>query len=134
MALVNFFGSALSNVNAHYWSSDSLVLERVAEDPFALGFVGKPVYGTKVKKLHWRHPLLADPVPANIGSLQEGKYPFKIQLFYYTIADRTDLASGFLSFMASNAGQRVIADQGFLPEMVPVRVITLSSSDIKDRF
>jgi ABC-type Fe3+ transport system substrate-binding protein len=51
-----------------------------------------------------------------------------MRLYYYTIADRTDLASGFLSFMASNQGQRVIADQGYLPEMIPVRVVTLSPS------
>jgi phosphate transport system substrate-binding protein len=128
MALENFFGAALSKVDAHYWPSDSLVLERVAEDPTALGFVGRPVSDPKVKKLRWRNPLLADPVAANIGSLQEGKYPFRISLYYYTIGDRTDLASGFLSFMASNVGQRVIADQGFLPEMVPARVVTLPPS------
>lgn len=124
-ALEDFFGAALSKVDAHYWPSDSLVLERVAEDPAALGFVGEPVYDTRVKKLSWRDPILAEPVVANIGSLQEGKYPFAIRLYYYTIGDRSDLASGFLSFMASNAGQRLIADQGFLPEMVPVRLITL---------
>lgn len=123
--LESFFGPSLSEVNAYYWPSDSLVLERVAEDPDALGFVGRPIYDPKVKKLRWHDPLLADPVAANIGTLQEGKYPFRIRLYYYTIADRTDLASGFLSFLASNAGQRVIADQGFLPEMVPARVVTL---------
>jgi phosphate transport system substrate-binding protein len=127
-ALEGFFGAALSKVDAHYWPSDSLVLERVAEDPSALGFVGKPVYDARVKKLRWRDPMLAEPVVANIGSLQEGKYPFMIRLYYYTIGDRSDLASGFLSFMASNAGQRVIADQGFLPEMVPVRLISLPPS------
>jgi len=128
-ALESFFASALTEVDAHYWPSDSLVVERVAEDPNALGFVGKPVYDSRVKKLRWRNPILADPVVANIGSLQEGKYPFRIRLYYYTIADRTDLASGFLSFMASNAGQRLIADQGFLPEMVPARVVTLPPSE-----
>jgi len=127
-ALEDFFDPSLTKVDAHYWPSDSLVLEQVAQDPNALGFVGKPVYDPKVKKLRWRDPLLADPVPANIGSLQEGKYPFSVSLYYYTIGDRTDLASGFLSFMASNVGQRLIADQGFLPGMVPVRVLTLSPS------
>jgi phosphate transport system substrate-binding protein len=127
-ALEGFFGAALTKVDAHYWPSDSLVLARVAEDPSALGFVGKQVYDTRVKKLRWRDPILAEPVAPNIGSLQEGKYPFRIRLCYYTIADRSDLASGFLSFMSSNVGQRVIADQGFLPEMVPARVFTLPSS------
>jgi len=124
-ALEDFFGPALTKVDAHYWPSDTLVLARVSEDPGGFGLVGKPVYDPKVKKLRWRNPILAEPVTVNIGSLQEGKYPFRVRLYYYTIADRTDLASGFLSFMASNAGQRIIADQGFLPEMVPARVVTL---------
>lgn len=124
-ALEDFFGPALTKVDAYYWPSDSLVIARVSEDRGGFGLVGKPVYDPKVKKLLWRNPILAEPVAVNIGSLQEGKYPFRVRLYYYTIADRTDLASGFLSFMASNAGQRVIADQGFLPEMVPARVVTL---------
>jgi len=128
-ALERFFSGALTKVNAHYWQSDSAVLAEVSQDPAGLGFVGMPLRDSKVKKLRWRHPLLADPVPANIGTLQEGKYPFRVNLYYYTIADRTDLASGFLSFMASNAGQRIIADQGFLPEMIPVRVVTLRSGE-----
>lgn len=128
MALQDFYGSALTTVNAHYWPNDSLVIARVAEDPDGIGLVGMAVYDSRVKKVRWRHPLLADPVPANIGALQEGRYPFRIRLCYYTIADRTDLASGFLSFMASNPGQRIIADSGFLPEMVPVRIVNLSPS------
>lgn len=127
-ALEDFFDPYLTKVDAHYWPSDSLVLEQVAKDPNALGFVGKPVYDPKVKKLRWRDPLLAEPVPANIGTLQEGKYPFSVDVYYYTIGDRSDLASGFFSFMASNVGQRLLADQGFLPGMVPSRVLTLSPS------
>jgi len=134
VALQDFFGDALNKVNAYYLPSDSLVVARVAEDPTGLGFVGGQAYNQavelrqKVKKLRWRHPMLADPVPANIGSLQEGKYPFRIHLYYYTIADQTDLASGFLSFMASNPGQKIIADHGYLPAMVPVRIVNLSSN------
>jgi phosphate transport system substrate-binding protein len=107
------------------------VLANVKEDPNALGLVGRQIAGAdnpQLKKLKWINPILADPVPANIGSLQEGKYPFQVGLYYYTIADRTDLASGFLSFMASNAGQRLIADNGFLPAMIPVRIVNLSST------
>jgi len=95
----------------------------------ALGLVGMqitPSAHPEVKKVKWINPLLADPVPANIGTLQEGRYPFKMGLYYYTIADRTDLASGFLSFMAGNQGQRLVADNGFLPAMIPVRIVNLS--------
>ncbi len=127
--LEDFFGDALKQVDAHYWPNDSLIIERVSEDPAAIGFIGRQIFDSKVKKLRWVNPLLADAVNANIGTLQEGKYPFKIRLIYYTVADKTDLASGFLSFMASNIGQRLIADQGYLPEMVPARVVTLSSSE-----
>jgi phosphate transport system substrate-binding protein len=126
MALQQFYGEALREVSAHTWPNDSLIVERVAEAPGALGFVGQAVYDERVKKIRWRDPLLADPVPANIGKLQEGKYPFRVPLCYYTIGDNTDLASGFLSFLASNPGQRVFADQGFLPEMIPVRIVNLS--------
>jgi len=127
-ALEDFFGPALTKVDAHYWPSDSLVMQDVARDPNALGLVGKPVYDPKVKKLRWRDPLLAEPVPANIGTLQEGKYPFSIGLYYYSTGDKSDLASGFFSFLASNDGQRLLSDQGFLPGMVTAHVLTLSPS------
>ncbi len=127
-ALQSFYGSALTRLEAHYWVSDSAVIEQVAKDPGGLGLIGIQPPVPKIKKLKWRHPLLADPVPANISTLQEGKYPFNIRLAYYTIADQTDLASGFLSFLAANQGQRLIADHGFLPEMVPVRIVRLSPS------
>jgi len=108
--------------------SGCLVLGVLA-GPDALGLVGMqitPSAHPEVKKVKWINPLLADPVPANIGTLQEGRYPFKMGLYYYTIADRTDLASGFLSFMAGNQGQRLVADNGFLPAMIPVRIVNLS--------
>ncbi len=128
IALKEFFGDALGEVEAHYWPSDSAVVAEVANDPGGLGFVGRTIYDKRIKRIRWRDPLLADAVPANIGALQEGKYPFRVRLCYYTIADKTDLASGFLSFLASNAGQRLIADNGFLPEMIPVRIVNLSPS------
>jgi phosphate transport system substrate-binding protein len=129
--LADYYAGGLFSVAAHYWPNDSTVLAKVQEDPNALGLVGRQIAGAdnpQLKKLKWINPILADPVPANIGSLQEGKYPFPVGLYYYTIADRTDLASGFLSFMASNAGQRLIADNGFLPAMIPVRIVNLSST------
>jgi phosphate transport system substrate-binding protein len=128
IALKESFSDALAEVEAHYWPSDSAVVAQVANDPAGLGFVGRAIYDKRIKRIRWRDPLLADAVPANIGALQEGKYPFRVRLCYYTIADKTDLASGFLSFLASNAGQRMIADNGFLPEMIPVRIVNLSPS------
>jgi len=128
VALQQFFGDALAEVEAHYWPSDSAVVAEVANDPAGLGFVGRAIYDKRIKRIRWRHPLLEDAVPANIGALQEGKYPFRVRLCYYTIADKTDLASGFLSYMASNAGQRLIADNGFLPELIPVRIVNLTPS------
>jgi phosphate transport system substrate-binding protein len=129
--LTNFFHGSLKQLKANFWPNDSLIIEQVSKDPYALGFIGRQIFNGKVKKLRWVNPLLEDPVPANIGALQEGKYPFKIRLYYFTIGDKTDLASGFLSFMASNAGQRLISDNGFLPEMVPVRAVTLTGSGNK---
>jgi phosphate transport system substrate-binding protein len=126
--LMAFFDGALSNVQAHNSPSDSAVLAQVQNDPLALGLISRQISPSpQYKKLKWVNPILADPVPANIGTLQEGKYPFKIGLYYYTIADQTDLASGFLSFLAGNQGQRLIADHGFLPAMIPV-IINISSS------
>lgn len=121
-----YFGHALTKVEGHYWPADSLVILRVAEDANGFGLVGRQLDDARVKRLKWRHPLMANPIPANVGSLQQGTYPFKVGLYYYTIADRTDLASGFLSFMAANLGQRIIADNGFLPGMVPVRIVNLA--------
>jgi len=128
MSLVHFYGiQNLNEVNAHYWPTDSLVMANVAQDRQGLGLVGFQVIDRPgIKKVKWRNPLLADPVPANIGTLQQGRYPFQVRLKYYTIAERTDLAAGFLSFMAANPGQKILADNGFLPAQVPVRIVNLT--------
>ncbi len=123
LTLQNYFGDIQAKFLPQYQPSDSLIIQHVADDTWGLGMVGGSVAEGRVKKLKWKHPQLPDPVPANIGTLKEGSYPFSKSLCYYTVVERADLAGGFLSFISSNPGQRLLADKGFLPQMIPVRIV-----------
>ncbi|HEY6952221.1 MAG TPA: substrate-binding domain-containing protein [Bacteroidota bacterium] len=106
-------------------------LERVGNDPLALGFVGLnwvESAGTSVKVL----TLAADsatadtafkPPAESIGNFYS-PHPAHLYLNYYpmkraiTIYARTtpgDFATGFASFLASPAGQKIFLDRGLLP-------------------
>jgi len=55
--------------------------------------------------------------------MQEGYYPLCRDLYFINCEPYTGLASGFLSFVASEKGQRIILREGILPATVPTQVI-----------
>ena len=57
--------------------------------------------------------------------IYEGLYPLSRNLYAIDTEPRNGLATGFLSFLASDRGQRIILKSGILPANAPVRLVNV---------
>lgn len=65
-------------------------------------------------------------------NLQDRKYPFTRDLYIISRTGRTDVSSGFASFIAGEIGQRIILKSGLLPKYQDERILEINNtSDIK---
>ncbi|MBA4055043.1 MAG: phosphate ABC transporter substrate-binding protein [Marivirga sp.] len=58
--------------------------------------------------------------------IAQGDYPLSREVILISREARTGLASGFLSFMASDKGQRIVLKSGLVPATMPVRIIEVN--------
>ena len=106
--------------------SDSEVVAVVAREPGGVGYVslGIPTPGVKVARVatlrglpYWKPDLEA---------VYKGDYPLTRFFNLYVRASGPRLANGFITFITSLDGQRLVKDQGLVPTSVPVRFVRRS--------
>ncbi len=120
-AFMNYFG-ILDSVSAVVCTTQSDLVEKAESDPGALALVSLPIAKTSLRKLWWRRG--KKEILPNIKTIvEEPRYPFKLTITYITNRQKMDVAAGFLTFIMSNAGQKVVADAGYRPATIPVRII-----------
>jgi ABC-type phosphate transport system substrate-binding protein len=121
--LMNYFG-LLDTVIAVICTTQAGLIEKAEMDPGALAVVSLPISQTHLRKLWWRTGSIE--IPPNIKTIVEPPcYPFKLTIAYITNRQKSDVAAGFLTFIVSNAGQKVVADTGYRPATIPVRVVEM---------
>ena len=106
--------------------SDSDVVRTVREQPGAIGYItlSHAGLGARVVKLA---ALKGLPYYApDLELVHDGKYP--VTRFYnmYVREGGPALANGFITFVTSLEGQRLIREAGFVPTSVPVRFVRRS--------
>ena len=106
--------------------SDSGVVEAVARDPGAIGYVslGTRTTGVKVARVatlrglpYWKPDLEA---------IYKGDYPLTRFFNLYVRASGPKLSNGFITYITSIDGQRIVKDEGLVPTSVPVRFVRRS--------
>jgi phosphate transport system substrate-binding protein len=106
--------------------SDSEVVAVVARRPDALGYIslGTDAKGVKVLRVaslrglpYWKPDLEA---------IYRGEYPLTRFFNLYVRARGARLASGFVTFVTSMDGQRLVREAGLVPTSVPVRFVRRS--------
>jgi phosphate transport system substrate-binding protein len=112
-------------------AGDSEVVQAVAADPHSVGFASTlalppdldrmGVQGLRV--LRDKDSLAARP---DQGAVAVGEYPLYHYLYVSCRPDGGPLASGFVSFLNSGRGQRLVEREGFLPARQVSREIQLS--------
>lgn len=120
------------------------VTDYVASSKQALGFVGNAWYSDKdnrrvqadlgrVKFMRMISPDTADLPGVAVGpypnEIALSRYPLRRGIFALSREHFTGLGTGFVSFAASERGQRILLKAGLLPEFYPPRVIILPEKE-----
>ncbi len=106
--------------------SDSAVVAHVLRDPQAVGYVTL-AWAERGARALQVSPLtgLAYTRP-DAETVYAGKYPLNRLFNYYVRAGGPLLANGFVTFITSTSGQRIVHESGFVPTSVPVRFVRRS--------
>ncbi|MBI5463399.1 MAG: substrate-binding domain-containing protein [Ignavibacteriales bacterium] len=129
------------NVKAFRWNRTGSSLEtirRISQNSFGIGLVGvdwidSAKTNVRVLELASTHDQqdtvyvekpeargkFFSPHPAHV---YRSYYPLRRAVIAYTKTERADLASGFLSFIASAEGQKVFLRRGLVPATQPIRL------------
>jgi phosphate transport system substrate-binding protein len=89
-------------------SSTGVVLQTVAVDPGAIGYVSLRALGTGVKAVS------VDGVGATIEAVQSGAYSLA-RSFLLCYRELDPLSGDFLSYVQSREGQEIVSQAGYLP-------------------
>lgn len=79
---------------------------------------------TRLKALAIRRDAKSDPVLPDEYTVHDGTYPFIRFVYLYTANEPKGLASGFITYIMANPGQRMIAANGLVPITIPVKYDT----------
>jgi len=90
-------------------ASNQAVAELVAKTPTAIGYVGLGYISARVKAL------AIDGVIPSAETVLANKYPVSRPLFMYTNGAPTGAVKAYLDFVLSPAGQKLVAEIGFVP-------------------
>lgn len=86
------------------------IAAEVGKNVNGIGYVGMAYTKAKGVKV-----VLIDGAAASIKSVQDHSYPYWRPTFYYTNGEPGGLAKQFVDFTLSSAGQKIVAQVGFVP-------------------
>ena len=86
------------------------IAAEVGKNPNGIGYVGLAYAKAKGVKV-----VSIDGASPSVESVQKKQYPYSRATFYYTNAEPTGLAKEFVDFTLSDAGQKIVANVGFVP-------------------
>ena len=63
--------------------------------------------------------------------LYRGYYPLISDVYIYSRADRYGVGAGFIAFITSGAGQKIVLNSGLVPATMPVRLVEVTSRSLE---
>jgi len=128
---------SVSNMSALSYNRD--VIEYTATHPGVLGFIGTSWIGNKNDSLHLSFhkkirvlavsesdiPTGEDSYKPYQAYLLDKMYPLTRSVYMINTEPRSGLCTGFVSFVASDKGQRIILKAGIIPAIAPTRVVNV---------
>jgi len=123
--------------NCFALDSNRAVVDYVAKNPSALGLIGvswisdDPASNLFLKTIRVaslsRDSGFFKPYQAYVAT---GEYPLQRKIFMVSREARAGLAGGFISFVASDRGQRIVLKSGLVPVTMPVRILQVNRNPI----
>jgi phosphate transport system substrate-binding protein len=86
------------------------IAAEVGKNPNGIGYVGLAYAKAKGVKV-----ISIDNALPSVESVQKKTYPYSRATFYYTNGEPTGLIKTFVDFTLSDAGQKIVANVGFVP-------------------
>ncbi|KQC03204.1 MAG: phosphate-binding protein [Methanoculleus sp. SDB] len=94
-------------------NSNGAVQQTITGTPGAIGYVGLGYVDGTVKGVSIDvDGTLVDPT---VGNVIAGTYPISRDLMMFTDGEATGIAASFITFIRSEEGRRIVADEGFVP-------------------
>jgi len=100
---------------------DSATLRRVLERPGSIGFVSMTSVGRGAKALEVSALRGLPAHRLDPETVYKGEYPLTRFFNLYVRSSGPKLANGFITFVTSRDGQRIVHEAGLVPTSVPVR-------------
>jgi len=94
---------------AQLQASNGAVVQAVAKNRYAIGYIGLGYVNSSVK------PLSVNGIAASSASVLAGQYPVARPLYMYTNGQPAGDVKQFIDFILSPAGQKLVAKEGFVP-------------------
>jgi phosphate transport system substrate-binding protein len=124
-----------------YIDSSARRIDRVVQHPGAIALVGVAwLQGNedRVSTLEVGGPTFQPDTASAPGQyfapyqayVYLGYYPISAPVYMYSRVVDPDISLGFISFVASGPGQKIIQNHGLVPATMPVRLVTLTSHQV----
>ena len=116
-------------------NSNAAVVEYISQHPKALGLIGVSWISDRDDSTanSFLNSIRVMGVSADSGFYQpyqaymaQGKYPLIRDVVMISREARSGLASGFMAFVASDKGQRIVLKSGLVPATMPIRIIEVN--------
>lgn len=105
---------------------DSAVVAAVRSDPRAVGYVSLAAADRGARALRVAATTGLSYWKPDLEAVYKGDYPLTRFQNVFVRADGAKLAHGFITFVTSEAGQRIVHEAGLVPTTVPVRFVRRS--------
>ena len=94
---------------AQLQASNGAVVQAISKNRYAIGYIGMGYLNKSVKAL------TVNGIPATTKTALTKEYPIARSLYMYTNGQPTGEIAGFIKFVLSPAGQKLVAKEGFIP-------------------
>ncbi len=111
---------------AHVAAGDSEAVAFVRRTPGSLAFVTMAAPLDGVKPLRISRLTGLPYVLADVQTVHDGEYPLMLPLTLYVRTAGPRLAHGFITWVTSHDGQKIVHEAGRVPTAVPVRFVRRS--------
>lgn len=95
--------------NANFVASNGAMKAAVSQDPYGIGYVSVGHIDETVA------PVSFEGVMPSLQTVKEGKYAIARGLYSNTKGEPTGLTKKFLEYLMTVEGQKIVAEQGFIP-------------------
>ena len=92
-----------------YMPSNEAIKQEVRNSRYAIGYVGMGYVDNSVKSLK------VDSIEPSVKNVSNKKYPIAREIYWYVLAKNNKDVKGLVEFALSKDGQKIVAEEGFVP-------------------